>query len=423
MITPSAPVPTPVRSPWPLLTAALLAGLGGGLAGTLLALLLHAVQHLAYGYGWVAGAAHESFLQGASAAPPSRRLLAMAVCGLIAGMGWWALYRFGRPLVGVKKTVADPAQRMPVVSTLWHGVLQIITVGLGSPLGREVAPRELGALMGSRLGTALRLDADQQRLVIACGAGAGLAAVYNVPLGAACFVLEVLLVRFTMPAATAALGTAALGALVAWVGLGTMPPYVLPALAVTPGLVVWSVLAGPLIGVAAHGFARLMTAARRHAPKDARLIPLCLLNFAGIGLLALWLPELLGNGKSPAQLAFGGLLGPGLAAMLLVLRTLIVASTLRAGAEGGLLTPALASGALFAIILGAGWDMLWPGTAPGAFAVVGAAAFLSVSMKMPISAIVLTYEFTRFHHDLLVPVALAVVGAQLADRFLTARTG
>lgn len=422
MTSPSTPAPPAIRTAVPLILAALLVGLGGGLAGTLLALLLHAVQHLAYGYGLLPGDAHASFLQGASAAAPSRRLMAMAICGVIAGVGWWALYRFGRPLVSVKQTVADPTQRMPVLSTLWHALLQIVTVGLGSPLGREVAPRELGALLGSRLGTVFRLDPDQQRLIIACGAGAGLAAVYNVPLGAACFVLEVMLVRFTLSAATAALGTAALGALVAWIGLGMLPPYVLPALTVTPSLVVWSLLAGPLVGLAAHGFVRLMTAARRHAPKDARLIPLCLLNFTAIGLLAMWLPELLGNGKSPAQLAFSGALAPGLAALLLALRLAVVASTLRAGAEGGLLTPALATGALLAILLGAGWETLWPGTAPGAFALVGAAAFLSVSMKMPIAAIVLTYEFTRFDHDLLVPVALAVVGAQLADRVIAARS-
>ncbi|MCH5770583.1 chloride channel protein, partial [Salmonella enterica] len=87
--------------------------------------------------------------------------------------------------------------------------------GLGSPLGREVAPREVGALAAGGVSAWLRLPPDQRRLIVACGAGAGLAAVYNVPLGAALFVLEVLLGTFAWPAAAVALATCCIGAVVA----------------------------------------------------------------------------------------------------------------------------------------------------------------------------------------------------------------
>jgi H+/Cl- antiporter ClcA len=127
----------------------LLTGIGAGLGGMLLALLLHAIQHAAYGYSVAHVISAESFLQGVSAAAPERRVLVLTICGLVAGLGWWALYRFGRPLVSIRQAVKSDDPQMPLASTTVHALLQIVTVALGSPLGREVAPREIGsALVG-----------------------------------------------------------------------------------------------------------------------------------------------------------------------------------------------------------------------------------------------------------------------------------
>jgi H+/Cl- antiporter ClcA len=93
------------------------------------------------------------------------------------------------------------------------------------------------------------------------------------------------------------------------------------------------------------------------------------------------------------------------------MKVVIVNASLRAGAQGGLLTPGLTLGALLAVILGGVWSLLWPGIPLGAFAIVGAAAFLATSMNMPITAIVLIAEFTRIDHDLLFPVLAAVAGS------------
>jgi H+/Cl- antiporter ClcA len=174
---------------------------------------------------------------------------------------------------------------------------------------------------------------------------------------------------------------------------------------------VWSALCGPVFGLAAWGVTQLMAQARAQAPKDWRLPVLALLNFAIIGVLAIEFPQLLGNGKGPASLSFNSELTIGLAAVLLVLKVLITAGSLRAGAEGGLLTPGLANGALLAIVLGGLWNMIWPGTSAGAFAIVGAAAFLAASMQMPLTAVVLILEFTRVSHDFLIPILLAVAGS------------
>ncbi len=306
---------------------------------------------------------------------------------------------------------------MPV-ATVGHALLQIVTVGLGSPLGREVAPREVGALLATWASRRAGLGGADARVMIACGAGAGLAAVYNVPLAGALFTLEVLLGSFELSAVVPAVVTAVVAALVAWAGLGDESQYRLPRLEISASLVCWSVLAGPLLGCAGYWYARLATAARARAPRDWRLLPWCLGVFTLIGLAAARYPLLLGNGKGPMQLGLDGGIGVGLAAVLLLLKLAATTASLRAGAEGGMLTPGMAVGALLATLLAAAWTAWWPGTPLGAFAVVGGAAFLASSMTMPITATVLILEFTRMDHDVLIPVMLAVGGATVARQWM-----
>ncbi|WP_420212460.1 chloride channel protein [Burkholderia aenigmatica] len=416
---PSAPASSsPAASPFTrVAVVTILTGVGAGLGGMLLALLLHAIQHVAYGYSVAHVIGTESFLTGVTGADPLRRLAVLTVCGIVAGGGWWALYRYGRPLVSIRRAVRAADPRMPFVSTTVHALLQIVTVALGSPLGREVAPREIGSLLAGRLAHRAGLTPDDCRLMVACGAGAGLAAVYNVPLGGGIFVLEVLLGTFELRALVVAVATSAIAAAVAWIGLGNEHQYTVPPFVLSTPLVAWSIVCGPLFGLAAYGFVRLTTRARANAPKDGRLPVLALLNFAAIGVLAMRFPQLLGNGKGPASLGFDGTLTIGLAAALLVLKVLIEVGSLRAGAEGGLLTPGLANGALLGVVLGGLWSLVWPGASIGGCALVGATAFLAASMQMPITAVVLLAEFTRADHDSLVPMLLAVAGSLVAYRF------
>lgn len=398
---------------WPAVVA--LTGVAAGLAGLALATLLHAIQHVAYGYSIDTIFKGESFLDGVSAAQPARRVAVLTVCGAVAGFGWYAVYRYCRPLVSIAKAVNGPEPRMPVLATFCHALLQIITVALGSPLGREVAPREIAAVLGGAIATRAVLTVEQTRVIVACGAGAGLAAVYNVPLAGAFYVLEGLLVTFGWRALVPAVATSVIAALIARMGLGNLPQYTVPHYPATPSLMIWAALAGPIIGASALAFSKLTSSARSGAPRDWRLPALCVLNFVFIGLLAIHFPQLLGNGKGPAQVGFDGTITIRLAAVLLLLRVLITWSSLRAGAAGGLLTPGLCNGALLAIVLGGAWSILWPGTSSGAFAVIGAAAFLATSMRVPLTAVVLIFEFTQPSPAFLVPVLIAVAGSVAAS--------
>src|SRR5712664_3371120 len=385
-------------------------GVASGLGGMALALLLRLVQHIAYGHGLHTIVGRVSFLQEVAAASDLRRFLALCSCGAVAGIGWWMLYRFGAPLVSIRQAV-QKGERMPFWPTLTHAILQIVTVGLGSPLGREVAPRELGAALATKLCARANLTPEFSRIMIACGAGAGLAAVYNVPLGGTFFTLEVLLGTFSLPASVAALATCVIATLVAWLGLGHGLQYSVPPLVISPSIIAWSLLVGPVIGAAAYLFVRVTGAARASAPRDWRLAVSCALVFPIIGLLAIPFPQLLGNGKGLAQVGFDNEVGLALAATLLLFRVVVLVASLRAGAEGGLLTPGLSIGALLGIILGSCWNHVWPTAFSADFAIVGGAAFLAASMKMPLTAIVLTVEFTGIGQEFLVPLSLAVAGS------------
>jgi H+/Cl- antiporter ClcA len=401
-----------VRKPrWLILVLVTLGiGVGSGLGGMALALLLRLVQHIAYGHGLHTIVGKVSFLQEVTAASDMRRFLALCSCGAVAGIGWWLLYRFGTPLVSIVQAV-QKGGRMPFWATLTHAILQMVTVGLGSPLGREVAPREVGAALATKLSARANLTPEFTRIMIACGAGAGLAAVYNVPLGGTLFTLEVLLGTFSLSASVAALATCVIATLVAWIGLGNGLQYAVPPLAISASIIVWSLVAGPVLGVAAYLFVKATEAGRARAPKDWRLAIWCFLVFPLIGLLAIPFPQLLGNGKGLAQAGFDNEVGLTLAATLLLLRVVVLVASLSAGAEGGLLTPGLSIGALIGIILGGFWNHIWPTGSLADFAIVGGAAFLASSMKMPLTAIVLTVELTGIGQGFLIPLSLAVVGS------------
>lgn len=406
----------------PILCAVTIAvGVVSGLGGMFLALLLHYIQHIAYGYSPGIIMSNESFLQGVAASAPERRVLILSFCGLIAGFGWWSLFRYGKPLVSIAAAVKSNKPEMPIGTTIIHVLLQIITIAMGSPLGREVAPRELGALFAAWLSSKAGLSVRDAQIMVACGAGAGLAAVYNVPLGGALFTLEVLLGTLSWPALLPAFVTSAIAVIVSWIGLGNEPQYYILNFEISYSLVTWAILTGPIFGIAAYWFVRVATTARAKVQKNWQFPVLCLINFIWIGFLAIYFPQLLGNGKSPAQLEFSDEASLGLTAMLLLLRTGITWSSLRAGAQGGLLTPSLADGALLAVVLGGCWNLIWPYSLLGSYAIIGAAAFLAAAQKMPLTAIILIFEFTRINFNFLIPILFAVTGSVAMFSFCTYR--
>ena len=170
-----------------LIVAVALVGVAAGLGAAALSALIHGVEILAFGQG--ESAALRIVTDGTT---PLRRLLALMGGGALVTLGWWWLQTRGRPVVSVEAAVVaetSAAARPPFPEGVIHALLQIVAVGIGAPVGREVAPRELGALFAGRIADALKIDDEMRRVLVACGAAAGLAGVYHVPFAGAIFAL------------------------------------------------------------------------------------------------------------------------------------------------------------------------------------------------------------------------------------------
>jgi H+/Cl- antiporter ClcA len=392
-----------------------LVGVGAGLGGALLIELLHVVQHVAWSYD------HGDFLDGVKRTSSAHRVLVLAAAGLLAGAGALGLARLGDG-GEISEAIWLRAGRVPLLPSVARAVQAIVLVALGASLGREAAPQQVGAGLASTLGEWAGLPAWQRRLLVASGAGAGMAAVYNVPLGGALFALEVLLGTLTLPLVLPALATTLIATAVAWIALPDRPTYAIPTYPLRGSLVVWAILLGPIAGLVAVGFVRMIALAHRLRPTGrpaARLLA-PLIVFTTLGVLAIAYPQLLGNGRNVVALALVGQIGVGLLAALLVLKPLATAACLGSGAPGGLFTPTLALGVLLGGLLGRGWAEIWPGAPLGAYAVIGGAAVLGAAMQGPLAAVVLLLELTHHADALMVPILIAVVEATVVTRLLGA---
>jgi H+/Cl- antiporter ClcA len=205
--------------------------------------------------------------------------------------------------------------------------------------------------------------------------------------------------------------------MVAWIYLPSGATYAdIPTYRFSGSLMVWSLVAGVVIGLLAVFYVRLIGWASHFRASGWHIFWMMPVAFAVLGVLGIWYPQLFGNGKDMAHEAFLGVGGIGLLLALFALKPLMTAVMLGSGAAGGVFTPFLATGALFGAFFGAIWIQLWPGTPVGAFAIVGAAAMIGASMQAPLAGLVLVFELTHSGFSLAVPMMAATVIATFLVR-------
>ncbi len=397
--------------------AVLLTGVGTGLSAAALTRLLELVQHLA----WQGSGTH--LLEAARNAAPWRHIIVLLCAGLLTGVGQIVLKRLSSGN-GIDTTAAIwfYAGRMPALRTLGSALLSIFIVGMGVSLGREGAPKQAGAVLANFFSDRGVLTDEQRRLLVACGAGAGMGAAYGVPLGGALFSLEVmrgvLALRYVLPA----LFTSLVATAVSWIFLPDLPTYVIPAYPHSASIIVWALLAGPVAGVVSVGYVRLISWADRTRVHGWHRLAAPAAGFAALGVVSIWLPQLLGNGKDVSQLAFTGQVAPLLLTLLFLLKPFATALCMRCGAPGGLFTPSLTVGAMLGGALGSAWTWIWPGAPAGLFAVLGASAVLAATTQGPVSTVVLMMELTGRDRSFILPMLLVVGTATLVARSIEPRS-
>ena len=416
-----ARVPATLRDPGALSfwLAVVLTGLCAGLGAAVLTLLFEAAQELAWG---AAGPAQ--LLEAARHASPLRHVALLLAAGLLTGFGQWLLTRLTSGN-GIEITAAIwfQAGRLPALRTLGSAVLSIVIVGMGAPLGREGAPKQFGAVFGNLASDLQKLSDEQRRLMVAIGAGAGMAAVYSVPLGGALFALEVLrgalALRLVMPALAASLVAVKAASFV----IPNSPLYTVPAYAIS-----WRCL--PLGG---HLFAvhRLVVGCicpgdrmgRSGPPSPAggawsRPLPSSLLSgfcrssFPSCSATARMSPSSCSCIRSrPWLLPPSFCSGRSRPSLPPPAARLEVCSRPRS-------PPARSMGSA----LGSLWLTVYPGGEIGLFALLGAGAMLAATTQGPISSLVLMMELTGQARAFALPMLTAIIVATATSRLIERRS-
>ena len=391
----------------------LLTGVGAGLTSGLLMRLLRGVQHVSFSY------TQGDFLSGVRNTSGEHRVIVVAAAGIFGGLSLYLLRRAsGGSGTEVTGAIWHDQGRLKAVPTLAKSLISIVIVGMGAAIGREAALKDTGATVAAKLSDWTSLSPEQRHLLVACGAGAGMAAAYNVPLGGALFAIEVLLGTMSLTNVLAAVITSFTAVAVSWLLLPNVPTFNVVQLSITPSLLLWSAVAGPILGVASALYVRFIGWSETGKPKAYMVVLAPILVFLALGIVSVRFPEVLGNGKNVVQEAFGSQLGSGLLCWLLVLRPLATAMCLKSGAPGGLFTPTMTFGALLGGLLGEGWSHVAPATSKDSYAIVGAGAMLASASQGPLSSVVFMLELTNHTDALIVPLLIAAGGATLMARKL-----
>lgn len=394
-----------------------LTGAGAGIAAGLLMRLLRFVQHHAFSYST------GEFANAVARTSGAHRVLVLLAAGALAGVSLLLIHRYLGKGGGLTGAIWFQSGRLPMWKTIADGVLSITLVGMGAPVGREAAPKETAAALASRLAQWAKLSRGERRLLAACGAGAGMAAVYNLPFGGALFGLEVLLGALELSMVVPAVLTSAIAVSTSWLLIPNQATYSVPAYTFTSQQWLFAAITGPLIGLACVPYIRLLCWASTHKPEKARgtlLLPVLVLCV--IGALSIWSPQLLGNGRDVVEVLIRNAMSLPMLFALAFLRPLVTAGSFRSGVPGGLFTPTMTFGAILGAISGRFFDHFWPGAPPGAYALLGSAAALAGATQGPASTVVMVLELTRWTDAIMVPLLVITGTATIATRLFETRS-
>jgi H+/Cl- antiporter ClcA len=392
-------------------------GILAGVGSSILMKLLYAVQTVA----WQVDT--NGFLAAVRRSTGVHRFVVLLCAGILAGVMRRILARRNKGHAGdLNEAVWMRDGEIEAAPTIASAVLSIVIVGMGASLGREGALKQAGAVVASRLSGWMNLPPHERRLLVACGAGAGIAAAYNVPFGGALFALEVLLGTISLNLVLPALTASLIATAISWVFLGDRPTYIVGALGAPVSLLAWALVAGPVLGLFSVGYIRVIAWVDSLKPRGWRVIAAPVVAFAFLGLCGIGLPEILGNGKALVQELLSNRISAESVPMLLIFKIAAVGVCLGSGAPGGLFTPTLTCGALLGCGLGSVWTRFVPGAPAASFAILGAGAVLAAAAKSPVSTLVMLIELTRRMDSSLLPQMLALAGAVFVTERLEPRS-
>jgi CIC family chloride channel protein len=326
----------------------------------------------------------------------------------------------------------------PVVVVI-KSIASALSIGSGGSVGREGPIVQVGSAFGSTLGQIVRMPVRQRIVLVAAGAGGGIAATFNSPLGGMAFAIELMLPTVTARSVLGvALGTA-VATQIGRVFFGTSPAFdvsaleVLRAADVSVGVLPWFLLCGLAIGL----LATLMTHAiywfeDRFDAMPGNYYTRHTLGMLAVGVIFYGFLTLAGplfgqpghyyvEGVGYAtilDILRGDLVAPAFLVVLTGAKLVVTCLTLGSGASGGIFSPSLYVGAAAGAALGALLGPLVPGLLPGHFALAGMAGMIAGATGAVMTAIIMVFEMT-WNYSVIVPVILTASVAYAVRQWLS----
>ena len=351
-------------------------------------------------------------------------LLVPTLGGAAAGL----VLQFGQHLSRTQSStdymeaIAIGTGHLPVRATLVKSVAALFSIGSGGSIGREGPLVQLAAVASSWLGRWRKFSPPQLRLLVACGAAAGIASAYNAPIAGSFFVAEIILGTIAMESLGPLVVSAVVATLTVRVLTAAHVLYQVPRFELaSPWEMVPYVGLGFLAGVLAPVF--LLTLRWAEKTFVAFKLPLIArLAFGGliVGALAINVPQVCGNGYSVVVEILNGKIHLWMVvAGILACKWLATMASFGSGAPGGVFTPSLFMGAGTGLLFCNVVHSFWPTAAqdPRAFALVGMGAFLSAVTHAPVMAVIMLFEIT-LSYDIILPLMLCSVIAYYTAKSL-----
>ncbi|MEE9472330.1 MAG: chloride channel protein, partial [Gemmatimonadota bacterium] len=320
-----------------------LIGVLTGLSSVALVRLLGKIQEVFWG-------SDHDILDSALGLPPLHRFLAPAIGGLLIGLLTLLARQSlrGHGASGIIEAVATRGGTIPLKPTFLRVGATLLTVGSGGSLGREGPLLRVGAALASLLARKLGLTGHRVKILVGCGAAAGLASAYNAPIGGALFAMEVILGNFALESFGPIVVASVLATVVTRALMGGYPAYSPPVHETLTSA--WELghylFMGLLIGIASALFILALRGAGRgfdRLPVPVWLKPV--IGFSLLGVIGIGFPHVFGNGYDTTNLVLNEALPLKLILLLPLLKVLSTALTMGSGGAGGLFTPTLFVGA------------------------------------------------------------------------------
>ncbi len=297
-----------------------------------------------------------------------------------------------------------------------------IAIGTGGPFGAEGPIIQTGGALGSVLGQIVHTTVAERKVLLACGAAAGMAATFNTPIAGVILAIELLLFEFKSRSFIPLVIATTLATSIHFELLGKGSMFQAGALnfGIPEGLP-YFVLLGILCGLAATGFTKLLYWVEdqfEHLPFDDMWWPA--VGGIALGIIGFFVPRVLGVGYDTISDILSNHLALSLLCLILVFKTIALVVSIGSGTSGGLLAPMFMSSAALGAVFALCVNAIIPGAHldPAAFALVSMGAVFGAAARASFTFIIFAFEITRNYNAVLPLMLVGVIADGVARHFL-----